>query len=399
MTGIRESTDIEAKDLTDTSRSSGHKKILLLYASAGAGHRSACAALQHSFSELSPDSYVKMVDILDYMPRPIAHLYSTGYETVASRYPMLWYLIYESGSDLARIRPPGFWFKMFWKSALGPLFDLLKYERPHHIMSAHFLSSWAAGTYKWKFDAECKVSTVITDYGVHPIWLTPGQDFIFVATEQLRVELQPYARFLGTERIIPLGIPIHPNFGRPKDIASLKQKFKLDPGRRTILILGGMFGSRNIKDILYWLTESSSSLQLILVAGKHFPIMESTKDELIERDMKYQIFGYVDFMDELMVVSDLAITKAGALTTTECLASGLPLVIFRPYPGQEVRNCDYFLEQGAAVRIDQLSGLCYKIDSILSQPSTLAAMKERALQIAKPDAANEISRFLLELPS
>jgi processive 1,2-diacylglycerol beta-glucosyltransferase len=112
--------------------------------------------------------------------------------------------------------------------------------------------------------------------------------------------------------------------------------------------------------------------------------------------MKYQIFGYIDFMDELMAVSDLAITKAGALTTSECLASGLPMVIFRPYPGQEERNCDYFLEQGVAVRVDQISGVSYKVDGILLEAERLERMKARALEVARPDSSEEIARFLLE---
>jgi processive 1,2-diacylglycerol beta-glucosyltransferase len=102
-------------------------------------------------------------------------------------------------------------------------------------------------------------------------------------------------------------------------------------------------------------------------------------------------------MDELMAVADLAITKAGALTTTECLASGLPLVVYRPYPGQEVRNCDYFLEQGVAVRVDQLSGLCQKIDSILTDPERLAKMREKAIATAHSDSSARIAKYLLDL--
>jgi processive 1,2-diacylglycerol beta-glucosyltransferase len=384
---------------TELKSAEGRKpKVLLLYASAGAGHRSACAAIQQAMHDHCPGAYVKMIDILDYMPRLFAQVYSRGYLLIAGSYPMLWYFMYESGSDLSRHKATGFLHKMFWKSTLGPLFNLLRYERPDHIVSAHFLSSWAAGIYKWKYDINCTASTVVTDYGVHPVWITPGQDIVFVATEQLRAELLPFSGRLGTDKIIPVGIPIHPVFGQRKDITQLRAKFKLEPDRRTVLILGGMFGSRNIMDILYWLSECRTRLRLIIVAGKHYPIMESIKDKLVERDIKYEIFGYIDFMDELMAVSDLAITKSGALTTSECLAQGLPLIIFRPYPGQEVRNCDYFLEQGVAVRVDQLSGLSYKVDQILGDPARLDSMKERAFRIAQPDAASKISRILLDLP-
>lgn len=384
-----------AEEPKGNSLRSRRPRILLLYASAGAGHRSACQAIRQSFSDLKIEADIIMVDILEYMPRIVSRLYSGGYIMVVSKYPMLWYLIYESGSDLSTFRRTGFWHRLFWKSLLAPLFDYLSKERPDKIVSAHFLSSWAAGLYKHQYHPACQVSTVITDYGVHPVWITAWQDIVFVPTEQLCAELTPFAGDMGTDKIIPVGIPIHPNFRKPRDIAALKGKFQLDPERHTILILGGMFGSQNIRDILLWLTHCKSRIQLVLVAGKHYPIQERVKVKLLERNIKYQLYGYIDFMDELMTVADLAITKAGALTTSECLASGLPLVIFRPYPGQEERNCDYFLEQGVAVRVDQLSGLSYKVDSILQNPERLAAMQARARKISRPESSEEIVKTLL----
>jgi processive 1,2-diacylglycerol beta-glucosyltransferase len=370
-------------------------KIILMYASAGAGHRSACEAIKQSIADIYPDADVRMHDILDFMPKIISRLYSGGYLLAASKYPMLWYFIYESGSDLSKFKPSGFWHRIIWTAVLSRLFKYFDKEKPDHIISSHFLSSWAAGHYKRKYNPECIISTVVTDYGVHPAWISSGQDYLFVPTEQIQAELASFARYLGTSNIETVGIPIHPNFGRTKNRVVLKQKYQLDPDRRTILILGGMFGSKCIKDVLYWLGDCRSPLQLILVAGKHYPVSEIIKERLIERDIKYQFFGYINFMDELMAVSDIAITKAGALTTSECLANGLPLVIFRPYPGQEVRNCDYFLEQGVGVRVDQLPGLCYKIDKIFEEPGRLEQMKERALNIARPDSSQKIARILL----
>ena len=387
----KESANFAKKNLSMPKES----KIFLLYASAGSGHRSACEAVRQSILDLDPKANVTLVDVLQYMPRILSKLYSGGYIFVVSKYPMLWYFIYEIGSDLSDFRPTGFWHRLFYQSLLFRLFGFLKRERPACIISSHFLSSWAAGLYKLKYDNSCHVSTIVTDYGIHPVWISAGQDSVYVATEQLQAELLPFSRHLGTDKIIPTGIPIHPNFAHPKDIIGLKSKFALDPNRYTILVLGGMFASQNIRDILLWLAECRSRIQIVLVAGKHYPIEEEIKEQLIEKNIRYQIFGYIDFMDDIMAVSDLAITKAGALTTSECLSRGVPLVIFKPYPGQEVRNCDYFLEQGVAVRVDQLSGLSFKIDTILQRPGLLEAMKERALKVAQPFASEKIAKDIL----
>ena len=371
-------------------------KIFLLYASAGAGHRSACDAIKHSLDQMAPGCDIRSLDILDYIPEVAARLYSKGYITTASKYPALWYLIYETGSDLTKFKPTGFWFRVFWQTLMAPLFHLLEYEKPDYIVSAHFLSSWAGGLYKSKYHPDCIVSTVVTDYGVHPIWINANQDVIFVPTEQLKAELSNFSYYLGTNRFEITGIPIHPKFNRNRNKEELRAKFRLSPDRRTILILGGMFGSENIGQIAVWLGKCRTPIQLVFVAGKYYPVKENLKELLVERNIGYQIYGYVDFMDELMAVSDLVITKAGALTTSECLAGGLPMVIFRPYPGQEERNCDYLLEEGAAIRIDQLPGLNYKVDRILSDSSRLQKMKDTALAIARPDAADSIAKIILE---
>ncbi len=81
-------------------------------------------------------------------------------------------------------------------------------------------------------------------------------------------------------------------------------------------------------------------------------------------------------MDELMTAADLFVGKPGGLTTSEALAKGLPMVIINPIPGQEERNSDHLLEQGAAIRCNNLPALAYKIDTLIDTPGKLARMRE-----------------------
>ena len=95
-------------------------------------------------------------------------------------------------------------------------------------------------------------------------------------------------------------------------------------------------------------------------------------------------FGFVSNIHELMAVSDLAVTKSGGLTTSECLASGLPMVVRDPIPGQEERNCDYILEAGAGVRTYSAASLRYKLGALLANPARLDRMKAAARAAARP---------------
>jgi processive 1,2-diacylglycerol beta-glucosyltransferase len=110
--------------------------------------------------------------------------------------------------------------------------------------------------------------------------------------------------------------------------------------------------------------------------------------------------GYTDRMHELMKISDLFIGKPGGLTTSEALACGLPMVIVSPIPGQEERNSDHLLEEGAALRCNEMTTVAFKLDRLLEDPERLACMAARARALGRPEAAGQVVRTLLadEMP-
>jgi processive 1,2-diacylglycerol beta-glucosyltransferase len=70
-------------------------------------------------------------------------------------------------------------------------------------------------------------------------------------------------------------------------------------------------------------------------------------------------------------------------------------VVVNPIPGQEEKNAIYLLEQGVGVWSDNLHTLGFKVQSLLGEPGRLAAMRQKALRVARPDAAPCIARFVL----
>ncbi len=97
--------------------------------------------------------------------------------------------------------------------------------------------------------------------------------------------------------------------------------------------------------------------------------------------------GFTRTIERLMKSADIAVTKPGGLTTSECLAMGLPMIIVAPIPGQEERNADYLLECGVALKANDADSLEYKLTKLLSSSEQLTAMRARMTDIAKPDAA------------
>jgi processive 1,2-diacylglycerol beta-glucosyltransferase len=111
---------------------------------------------------------------------------------------------------------------------------------------------------------------------------------------------------------------------------------------------------------------------------------------------RFSVLGYSNSMHELMRISDLFIGKPGGLTTSEALACGLPMAVFSPIPGQEERNSDHLLEEGAGIRCNELTTLPFKIDRLLDNPKRLAAMRKAAEAMGRPHSARTVVQTLLD---
>ena len=98
-----------------------------------------------------------------------------------------------------------------------------------------------------------------------------------------------------------------------------------------------------------------------------------------------------------MAVADLIVSKPGGLTTSEALARGTPMAIVNPIPGQESRNSDFLLENGAAIKINNVATLAHKVTELLRNPERLARMKTQASKLGRPQAAFDVVRQSLEL--
>jgi processive 1,2-diacylglycerol beta-glucosyltransferase len=87
--------------------------------------------------------------------------------------------------------------------------------------------------------------------------------------------------------------------------------------------------------------------------------------------------------------------KSGGLTMSEAMARGLPMIVFRPIPGQEERNCDFLQETGAGVRVHDYEELHYRLMSYVMHPEHLEVMRAAAVRIGRPRSSHDVARALL----
>src|SRR5580765_7889751 len=375
------------------------RKILLLSASAGAGHVRAAQAIEKAFKETSNGpGEVHHVDVLNYTNKVFRHLYSKAYIDLVNKMPEVPGWIYD------KLDKP--WKNERRRLALDklntrPFVKMLREYQPEMIVCTHFLPAEIVSWLKAKSRIASRQAIVVTDFDVHAMWLVHHYEQYFVAIDEARVYLEVLG--IPADKITVSGIPIDPVFAVRKDKQEMRRRHGLAPDRTTILLSAGGFGVGSMEPLIAALLHLQTSSQIVAVCGRNSELKERLEKMAARITADSQVimkpFGYTREMDELMAASDLVLGKPGGLTTCEALAKGLVFVIVNPIPGQEERNSDHLLEAGVGIRCNNLPTLTYKLDRLLSDARRFAAMQRNTRALARPNAAMEIVRKVRELDS
>lgn len=372
------------------------KKVLVLSASAGAGHLRAAQAVERAFIEMRAAEEVRHIDTLQYTNKIFRNLYSKAYIDVVNKAPELLGWLYDQTdkpwkNERRRLA--------FDKLNTRPFVKMLREYQPDITVCTHFLPSEIISWLKAKERLATRQAIVVTDFDVHAMWLCHYYEHYFVALDETRLHLEKLG--IAANKITVSGIPIDPVFAQSRDKREMRDKHGLKQDRTTILVSAGGFGVGPIKHLLMSLFELRHPAQIIAICGRN----EELKAEIArlvegltpEANIAVKVIGYTKEIHEYMAASDILLGKPGGLTTSEALATGLAFVIVNPIPGQEERNSDHLLEEGVAIRCNNLPVLAYKIDRLLDDPSRLARMQENAARLARPRSAYQIVEKLLAL--
>jgi len=369
-------------------------RVLVLSASAGAGHIRAAQAVERAFQKMNAAREIRNIDTLEFTHQLFRRMYSNLYIDMVNKTPELlgWFYDYLDKpwkNERRRL--------LLDKLNTRPFVKMLEQYQPDICSCTHFLPSEILSWLKAKHRLATRQAIVVTDFDVHAMWPCHHCEQYFVALDETRVHLETLGIPAG--KITVTGIPIDPVFAEHKDKQAMRKKHGLLPDRTTILISAGGFGVGPIQNILTALLKLQHPAQIVAICGRSVEAKERL-DRLAARQppdhpVAIKVIGYTTEMDEYMSASDLLVGKPGGLTTSEALAKGLVMVIVNPIPGQEERNSDHLLEEGVAIRCNNLPVLAHKIDRLLDDPARLAAMRANVQRLARPRAAVAIVATLL----
>ena len=182
------------------------------------------------------------------------------------------------------------------------------------------------------------------------------------------------------------GIPIHPVFSQEKDCRACRQRLGLGSDRPVIVQMAGGFGMGPVEKIFAGVLSVERPLEVVVVAGRNEQLKSRLEQVEVPARHRATVLGFTREIDELMAAADIVLSKPGGLTTSEVLARGAALMIANPVPGQETRNSDFVLENGAGVKVNNLPTLAYKLSRLLDAAGPLAA-DEGQCPAARPAAS------------
>lgn len=361
------------------------ERVLILSAGVGSGHNSAAAAVRRA-CEARPDvDEVRVLDVLQVSGVLYRDLLTKGYFALADGVPWLVEWGYDISDPPFRRRGPiDPWTRA---NALPALREIRRF-RPTAIICTHFLPAQLVASQLLRGTVTARTAVVTTDYDFQGLWLTSAFHAIFVAREEGRVQLT--ALGLPGDRVTTTGIPITaaPDGGEARDPA--------EPP--LLLVSAGAKGGDYAVAVVRQTLHLRSDYRAVVVCGRDDGLRRRVEQLVVPRAGRYRVLGYTDEMPRLLREAALFVGKPGGLAAAECMAAGLPMVLVSPIPGQEVRNGDYLLEQGAAVRCTTASTIGWKIDGLLHDPQRLQRMRAAATAIGRPDAARDVVDGLLDGP-
>jgi processive 1,2-diacylglycerol beta-glucosyltransferase len=328
-----------------------------------------------------------VVDSYKYAASVVSRVVSNGYLGMVKTIPQMYRFLYNRAERATEVGPFRTWIHQF---TAGNLRALMLELRPDVVICTHAFPCGVMAEYKKLYGDAPPVVGVVTDFVVHAFWIHANIECYAVATEEMRHTL--VARGVPRERIVVSGIPVNPAFGDPHpDRTSLRERLGLPVDRSIVLLMGGGLGIGPLETMMQALDKVNAPLCATAIVGRSSRTEQRVLEYAHRIHYPLRVVRFVNNVHDYMHASDVLITKPGGLTSAEALAARLPMVLFKPLPGQEERNTRYLVQRRAALRAKSARDLARTVQSLLTCDEKREEMRTAMAALSKPGAAEEIA--------
>lgn len=373
------------------------KRILILSASYGEGHRQAAYAIKEAFSVSHPEIEVKIIDYIHEVNRVwnrfSQFVYIQGIKHIPKVYGFFYKQVNRIPPNSALHRKINFFGVVIGKKKL---LEFIRLFDPQIVIHTFPTSAAAMMELEEQHKVNLPSITVITDYILHRQWIHPTTDLYLVGADVVKDQLLQEG--VPEHKVKITGIPIRQEFYKQRDRTEIARELGFDPQVPTVLVSAGAYGvSNQILTLCKHLFQSDTNLQVIVVCGKNQRLYDQMQHLALEAKQKAVVYGFTNRMGDLMAISDVMFTKSGGLTVSECMAMNLPMVFFKPIPGQEMANAQFLEKSGVA----KIASTKHEVEEILQQlimqPQILHEMKQNFQSIKALHLKEPISQVILSV--
>lgn len=362
-------------------------KALLISIKAGYGHHSTAQAIMHYFNEQNIEC--TMLDTFEYINPRLNDSVNKGYLMSTKYTPEAFGKLYSTLDKKEEKYDKYSIISILSNIVSHKLRDYIEEYNPDVIIATHSFASMVVTYLKEKGHINCPTIGIITDFTVHPFWESCELDYYVLASELLVNQAQK--KGIDSNKILTTGIPVKAQFATKLDKAEARKQLGIKD-KTTILLMMGSMGFGNIDKTLESINKLDNDFQILCVCGNNDKMKREVEKGEWEKDT--YVYGFVDNVHIMMDASDFIITKPGGLTMSEALAKNIPPVIMNPIPGQEDRNMEFLVNNGAAIMVTETFPVEEALYQLFNTPWRVELLKKSVENLGKPNAAKDLCNFI-----
>ncbi len=350
------------------------KKILIISMTAGFGHLKAGEAVLDYARQNLPNVEALHVDIADIDSSFKKH--ARIYDIMAKKVPIIWAV----GYAFFNVKIFSQIFKkidIFSYFLSGPIKKYITKINPDVILFTNVTPLPLFSFVFHKVFPDIKIGVIVTDYHGHAYYHFSFVDHYFVGSESVKQEL--ILAGVTPEKIVVTGIPVSPAFFEKQDAMVLKEKYGVDANLKTALLIASFRISQDkLLKLVKKLLAFEPKLNVVVLVNNN-QVFYQAIDKAFSKTERLFLVKWTDKMAEYMKLSDIVITKAGGLTTSECLTLKKPIIMINPIPGQEEYNAKFIEKNNFGKQVKN-------IDEIIAVlPEMLVMSKNKQIDLLEPE--------------
>ena len=356
----------------------------------GASHQRVATALRKALCDIQPQPIVEVVNALDHCPRWFRYYYNS-YGLFLALCPALWARIENLQHHHTTTGPD--W---LYRRAGRYLYKFIQGYDPDIVIATEVGMCELAAILKRELRVGFRLVGAVTGMDADRAWSQPEVDLYAVAPGEAVAQLE--AAGVPRHKILACGQPVDPVFTALPDRHRARIRLEVEHGIPLLLVLFGGAGVGSPRHVVAELKKVEQPHQAVFIAGRNRRLREEVASLCSDRP-HYRALGWVDNIHEWMVVADLLVSKPGASTMIESFNCGLPLLALDPLPGNEQRACEWIEKTGVGYWVKRRADLAPLIGRLLPDREELRRLRERALALARPNAAYDAAEAIMQLSS